>query len=376
MELSYWEKQSYFNKPDLLIIGSGIVGLNAALAFKARYPASGVLVLERGLLPLGASTRNAGFACFGSVSELADDLARMPEETVWETVKLRYAGLKKLKSLVGEKNMDYKALGGFEVFDDAGEFERYAGLLKEFNKHMRSVLRLKNVYSLVNKKINSSGLKGFRFCIQNRYEGQINTGMMMQALLGLAHRKGVRVLNGLEVEKLVDSGKWVDVQLKDGFVFSVKKVVVATNGFARQLLPQLDVKPARAQVLVTEPVKNLKLKGAFHYQQGYYYFRNIDGRVLLGGGRNLDFKAEETTEFGLTPKIQQRLDAILAEKILPGLAYKIDQRWSGIMGVGAEKKPIIKHISNNIVCAVRMGGMGVAIGSLVGEMAVRELTDQ
>jgi gamma-glutamylputrescine oxidase len=154
-----------------------------------------------------------------------------------------------------------------------------------------------------------------------------------------------------------------------------KKVIVATNGFARQLLPHLEVRPARAQVLITEPVKGLKLKGAFHYQQGYYYFRNIDGRVLLGGGRNLNFKGEETTQFGLTQQIQQKLETLLKTHILPGVPHKIDQRWSGIMGVGTEKKPIIKHISNNIVCAVRMGGMGIAIGSLVGEMAVKELTE-
>ncbi|MGZ3867219.1 MAG: FAD-dependent oxidoreductase, partial [Bacteroidia bacterium] len=131
--------------------------------------------------------------------------------------------------------------------------------------------------------------------------------------------------------------------------------------------------PARAQVLVTSPIKNLKLKGTFHYQQGYYYFRNIDNRILFGGGRNLDFEKEETTEFGLTNIVQNKLKDILHNNILPGKDYTIEHRWSGIMGVGSEKKPIIKHVSKNVVCAVRMGGMGVAIGCLVGEMAVNEL---
>ena len=31
-------------------------------------------------------------------------------------------------------------------------------------------------------------------------------------------------------------------------------------------------------------MKNLKIKGSFHYEKGYYYFRNIDNRILLGGG--------------------------------------------------------------------------------------------
>ena len=216
-------------------------------------------------------------------------------------------------------------------------------------------------------------MKGFNYCIKNQYEGQINTGKMMQTLLSLAHKKGIIVVNGLEVVKINDTGKETETYFKNELVVKSKQIIVATNGFAKQLMPQLDVSPARAQVLVTSPIKNLKLKGTFHYQQGYYYFRNIDGRILLGGGRNLDFEKEETTEFGLTEKVQQKLESILKENILPHHTYKIEHRWSGIMGVGSEKKPIIKHITKNVVCAVRMGGMGVAIGSLVGEMAVDEL---
>ncbi|MGZ3861656.1 MAG: NAD(P)/FAD-dependent oxidoreductase [Bacteroidia bacterium] len=373
MELSYWEKQSYFGQVDLLIIGSGIVGLNAAINFKTRFPKAKVVVAERGLLPLGASTKNAGFACFGSVSELQDDLTKMSDNTVWETVKLRFAGLKKLKKLLGEKAIDYHQWGGFEVFDNKADFEKCADAIKPFNAKITAALKLKNTYSIVNKKTESSGLKGFAFCIKNQYEGQINTGKMMQALLALAQKKGIIIVNGLEVEKINDSGKDAETCFKNGLTVKSKKVIVATNGFAKQLLPQLEVKPARAQVLVTSPVKNLKLKGTFHYQQGYYYFRNIDNRVLFGGGRNLDFAKEETTEFGLTNTIQDKLEDILKHNILPDKDYIIEHRWSGIMGVGSEKKPIIKHVSKNVVCAVRMGGMGVAIGSLVGEMAINEL---
>ena len=53
--------------------------------------------------------------------------------------------------------------------------------------------------------------------------------------------------------------------------------------------------------------------------------------------------------------------------ISPNNNYEIDYSWSGIMGVGKSKKPIIKMTSKNIGVGVRMGGMGVAIGSLVGE---------
>jgi len=373
MQLSYWELQYFINNSDLLVIGSGIVGLNAAISFKKRHPKANVLVVDRGVLPSGASTKNAGFACFGSVSELIDDLSKMEESLVWDTVELRYRGLLRLKNILGEKAMDYKPLGGFEVFDDGQEFENCVSRVKEFNLSACSITKLKETYKVNKRKIASSGFKGFKYCIENIAEGQINTGMMMRKLIQLAQSMGVLILNNIHISKIKDSGSKVHVLLADGTEVKAKKIIVATNGFAKELLKIKDVQPARAQVIITAPIPELKVKGAFHYQQGYYYFRNIDGRVLFGGGRNLDFKTEETTELGLTKVIQDSLESILKNQILPNTKYKIEHRWSGIMGVGSEKKPIIKHVSPNVVCAVRMGGMGVAIGSLVGEMAVVEM---
>jgi gamma-glutamylputrescine oxidase len=338
MQLSYWELQYFINNSDLLVIGSGIVGLNAAISFKKRHPKANVLVVDRGVLPSGASTKNAGFACFGSVSELIDDLSKMEESLVWDTVELRYRGLLRLKNILGEKAMDYKPLGGFEVFDDGQEFENCVSRVKEFNLSACSITKLKETYKVNKRKIASSGFKGFKYCIENIAEGQINTGMMMRNLIQLAQSMGVLILNNIHISKIKDSGSKAHVLLADGTEVKAKKIIVATNGFAKELLKIKDVQPARAQVIITAPIPELKVKGAFHYQQGYYYFRNIDGRVLFGGGRNLDFKTEETTELGLTKVIQDSLESILKNQILPNTKYKIEHRWSGIMGVGSEKK--------------------------------------
>ena len=86
MQLSYWEKNTFFTEIDVTIIGSGIVGLHAAIYLKLMRPQLKVVVVDRGFLPYGASTRNAGFACFGSVSELLDDLSREDEDTVFARV--------------------------------------------------------------------------------------------------------------------------------------------------------------------------------------------------------------------------------------------------------------------------------------------------
>ena len=102
-------------------------------------------------------------------------------------------------------------------------------------------------------------------------------------------------------------------------------------------------------------------------EQGYYYFRNIDQRILIGGGRNLNFKTESTMEFGQTCLIQSRLESLLRNTIIPKTNFEIDYSWSGIMGIGDKKKPILKQLSTNVSCGVRLGGMGVAIGASVGK---------
>lgn len=367
---SYWELDQYFKLFDLIIVGSGIVGLSTAISFKQKNRKASVLVLEKGFLPSGASTKNAGFACFGSPSEILDDLSRMKHETVWQTVELRWKGLQLLRNRLGDKNIEFHNWGGYELFDKPTEFDFCREHMSELNKEFECVLGIKKTYSDVTKKATQfCSVKGV---LLNKYEGQINTGMMMHSLLQLAAKNEITILNNAVITGVQDNKNIVELASNAG-TFWAKKVVVATNGFAKDLLAIKDVEPARAQVLITKPIKGLKIKGTFHYQQGYYYFRNINDRVLFGGGRNLDRETETTTKLELNEKLQKNLDKLLKTMILPGVNFEIEHRWSGIMGVGSEKRPIVEFVSPNVLAAVRMGGMGVAIGSMVGEMAAKKI---
>ncbi len=367
MQLSFWEKETYFANLDVLIIGSGIVGLNAALHLKTTQPSLKVMVVERGLLPTGASSKNAGFACFGSPSELLDDLTHHTEEQVFNLVERRWKGLQRLRQNLGDAAIDFHQWGGFELFDDAVLYKECADKLPYLNKQLASITGLSQTYTLADEKIDRFGLKHVQHLIENTAEGQIDTGKMILALTQKVQALGVLVLNYTEVLKLHDNGTSIAAETSQDITIEARTALVATNGFARQLLPEVQVIPARAQVLITKPIPQLKIKGTFHFDRGYYYFRNIGDRVLFGGGRNLNFKAEETTDFGLTELVQNKLEELLTEVILPDTPFEIEQRWSGIMGLGPVKTTIVRPVSERICCAVRMGGMGVAIGSLVGE---------
>jgi glycine/D-amino acid oxidase-like deaminating enzyme len=363
MDLSYWELKNWFANVDYTIVGSGIVGLHAALRLRERFPERKILVLERGMLPHGASTKNAGFACFGSLSEIIDDLKSHSEEEVMNLVQKRWKGLQLLRKRLGDDTIDFKPYGGYELFlnTDENSYGECVGKLPFINEILRPLFKA-DVFA---KEVDRFGFGGIHeYLIFNPFEAQIDTGNMMQGLLKQASNENILILNQQTVTSFIDKGNGVEVALGD-FSFITKKMLFATNGFANALTNGA-VKPARAQVLITEPIKNLDIKGTFHLDRGYYYFRNIGDRILLGGGRNLDFVTETTTEFGQTEIVQKKLEQLLKEVILPNQDFEIAHRWSGIMGIGNSKNPIVSQLSDNVCCGVRLGGMGVAIGSLIG----------
>lgn len=372
-ELSYWERETFFRGIDVAIIGSGIVGFHAALAIKEHSPTLRVAVLERGALPAGASTRNAGFACFGSISELLDDMEKQEEDAVWALVEKRWRGLQRLRERLGDLALEYREWGGFELFrpEEQRRYETCAALIPVFNGQMKRITGKQEIYQPVDDRLPEFGFGQTTHLILNRAEGQIHTGKMMKALLEQAREKGVALFYGLGVSALESAPSGAVIHTEQGWEIKAGKVLVATNGFARRLLPELPVLPARNQVLITGPVENLPVKGCFHYDRGFFYFRNIDGRILLGGGRNLAEQEEQTDEFGTTELIRQALLDMLHRVVLPGRPVAVDTWWSGILGVGGPKEPIVKEVAENIYAAVRLGGMGVAIGALVGEEGAR-----
>jgi len=365
---SYWEKSTFLSSIDIAIIGAGLVGTTAALYAKRKFPDAKVVVIDRGFIGSGASTKNAGFACFGSLSELLDDLEVEEESTVFDLLARRYEGLKHLLELLGKDHLDYKPLGGFEIFrqEDKATALLCTDKINYFNRKVRYITCMDKTYSLEREKITSSQFANVTHCIANRAEGQLHPGKMMERLYRLAQAEGVRFFHGIEVNDFEDSSSGVEIKLSNGWTFSTNQLVVANNGFARKLIPALNLEAVRNQVLVTAPIPSLSLKGAFHLHKGFFYFRNIKNRVLIGGGRHLCEEAETTDSFGSNTLIEASLRQLLNEVVIPNVSYKLESKWSGILGVGPSKQPILKKYSMHVTLAVRLGGMGVALGSALG----------
>ncbi|MBR7208018.1 FAD-binding oxidoreductase [Microvirga sp. STS02] len=371
--LSYWEHQSFFGPADVAIIGAGLVGLTAAIYLKQQRPGWRVVVLERGPLPSGASTKNAGFACFGSISELIEQEKRGNLQAI---VAARWAGLARLRALLGDAALDYRPVGGYELFrhEEAGLAAECRDKIDYFNVLLAPVIGHARTFRDASAEAGQFGFGGVGTLLKNEHEGSLDAGRMMRALLARAWAADVPVLTNCAVENVESSPAGHHLHLANGATVAAGQVLLATNAFATELLPELAVTPGRGQVLVTEPLPDVQLPGTFHYDHGYAYFRQLpDHRVLLGGGRNLDFEAEETTAPGLTRTVQHYLENLLREVILPGQQPRIDYRWSGVMGFGPALAPIIDWVRPGVLAAVRCNGMGVALGAGIGWQAAQKL---
>ena len=361
---SIWEQQSLYHAVDFCIVGAGLTGLFTSLELRQKFPKASIRVIESGLRPKGASVRNAGFACFGSPSEILEDQQIDGSKTAIQRVIRRYEGLSRIREVLGDSQIGWEANGGFEVFDvsDQARYEHCVASLDALNDQLQNAL----------------GFRPFRTCSENfgmdlqlplieiKGEASINTGLLMHNLIQKVLSSKIEILFGIQVDSYSVVNGGIHLETTNSPELQAGCLILATNGFTRKLV-DLPVYPNRGQILLTEPIPGLKLKGNYHLNRGYYYFRNFEGGIILGGGRHLDRDKEQTDSEDTSLKIQENLEQVLSEIILPYSDYKIKRRWAGTMAFGPnnEKEPLLKQLEPEVYAAVRLGGMGVAMAPML-----------
>lgn len=372
MAFSYWESTEWLEGRDLIIIGGGIVGLSAALQAKSDLPNRKVSVIERDPFGGGGSTKNAGFACFGSTRELQHDRAQLGDDAALSVLTKRINGLHKLRSTLGDDAMGYRACGSLELFRKQTEYDvPTATELKEINEWASEATGLSSTFSFADAQnlrgIEQSAIAG---AVSSKLEGSVDTGKLIRSLRSRVEALGVDLLFGLEVTALeaTHDSQRIHVQrsnsigTSDGIWLETPHVIIATNGFARELLPDCDVSPQKNLVLVTEPITHLNFDKTVHMDAGYIYARNIANRMLIGGGRHWEFDNDEAVESALLQ--------ILHDLWPQTKSATIAAKWTGTLGVGKSREPIVAKVHPRCVAAVKMGGMGVAIGMQIGMESV------
>jgi glycine/D-amino acid oxidase-like deaminating enzyme len=369
---SYWESRTWF-EADIAIVGGGLIGIQTALELASSRPERRILVLERGLIPRGASTRNAGFACIGSLSEIASDIDLLGRDAALDIVRQRFEGLKGLRSTCEGHDIGYLHDGGSEIFLD----DHHAlGRIEEINDLLYEVTGT-TTFHLRHDLIRASGLSDHvRHLVQSPVEGSLDSGKLVDTLWSKAQRAGVHIHTGSHVESIEAASDGVTLHVReiDGdHLIRAGEVVVATNAWIPDLVKNHEashIRPARGQILVTEPLKHMPLVGTYHFDEGYVYFRPVGNRILLGGARNLAFDEEQTTSHGTTDRIQGALEQLLREVIAPYESnLAIAHRWSGTMAFSPSKQPIVERVGPRTVVAFGCNGMGVALSCSIAKTA-------
>jgi glycine/D-amino acid oxidase-like deaminating enzyme len=359
---SYWESDQ-FKTNDFSIIGAGILGLFTAYELSIKYPKARIAIYERDAFAAGATTKNAGFACFGSLTEIASDKKRWGDDISLEIVRKRWQGIERIQSILGHK-IDYENLGGYElILDDESNVEELEGI-----NHFLHPIFNQNVFRFQTEKIKEFGFGSrVKKMIYNSLEGQIHSGKLILAMHKLLHNNNVQISTNSELTDFCQ-GESVSFSINGKQELKTKKLIFCTNAFPPEDIKS--IKPGRGQVLITRPIPNLKLKGCFHFHEGYYYFRNVDNRILFGGGRQLDFEGETDTRFLLNNTIQADLIEKLTTIILPNQTIEIDSQWSGIMAFSEDKLPLIQRLSDNVIYAMNCNGMGVSLSPITAKEIV------
>lgn len=367
--LSYWET-TLLGECDVAIVGAGLMGLWSAYFLKLKHPHMNIHVYDKDGFGLGASSRNAGFACFGTLGELVADSHKSSFTQALECVINRYKGLIEIQefSQKYQLNIDYEPLGGTEMLT-ASEHECLMESLPGINEALYQELRLKNVYHSLLPNEAPPFKSGYHY-IFNPYEGGLNSAKLLFGLSHIVQRLGVKVFHGFQVAE-VNSHHLLIKNSEREFEVKSKMTILAVNAFAKELI-NINIKPARGQILWGTGL-NLGFKGAFHFHEGFYYFRTIgENHFLIGGARHLDMEKEQTTVFNPNPKLQNHLLSFVHHELLMK-DFTIDNAWQGMMGFSNDKQPVIQEFKPDMWHLHGCNGMGVAMTPIIAKKFVEKI---
>jgi glycine/D-amino acid oxidase-like deaminating enzyme len=302
----------------------------------------GVLV-ERHHIAAGASGRNAGFLLAGVAESYADAVriyGRERARDTWQmTIENHTAEIEAIRGQdVGHRRQGSQILASGE--DEAALLAESAQLLNEDGFEASWDGR-----ALINPR-----------------DGEVTPSLLVGAFGRLAPEGAIR--EGVDITGLHSGNGEVLVEAH-GAECRAGCVILATNAYTSQLLPQIPIQPTRAQMLASAPVASRVCDLPTYSHHGYRYWRQLaSGEILIGGWRDTSMATEIGFEAEPTAGIQAHLEAQL-KRLSPSAS--VSHQWAGIMGFTQSGLPLVGPVDgmkNVYVCAGYNGhGMGFAFMS-------------
>jgi gamma-glutamylputrescine oxidase len=325
-------------KCDVLVIGGGIAG--TSLLWHLAHRRIDAVLVERERIAWGASGRNAGFLLAGVASSYAE--------------AVRTYGREKAREVWAITNENHDRMVEAARGQDVGHRRLGSAILPSGDEEQALLVESEHLLTEDGFQARWDGTR-----LVNPRDGEIDPSRMVAALARQARAGGVR--EGVGVTALRPRPH--DVLVTAGeFECEAGVVILATNGYTCQLVPDVEIQPIRAQMLATAPETRSLVDVPVYSHFGYRYWRQLpSGEVLVGGWRDTTLETEKTLDDEPTPEIQERLDRAVQEL---GAKGEVTHRWAGTMGFTRSGLPLagaLDGMRNVYVCAGFTGhGMGFA----------------
>lgn len=212
------------------------------------------------------------------------------------------------------------------------------------------------------------------------YEGPLGSGLRIptdaafqpmaraRALARSALAQGARLFEASPAREIEGHA----VRTPDGTV-RCRAVVVAVDGALDLLLPELAprIRSTRLQMLATAPTAEVRVPCPVYARWGYDYWQQLpDGRVTLGGCRDLEMDAEWGHDATPTPTLQAALDRVLRERVGVREAA-VTHRWAAVVGYTESGLPVFAEARPAVWAVGAYSGTGNVVGALCGRAAAR-----
>jgi glycine/D-amino acid oxidase-like deaminating enzyme len=369
MDLSYWERRHICRGGDLAIVGAGLTGLFTALFVREKFPHWKIDLFEKRQFGAVASTRNAGFACFGSPSEVLGDIDSMGNDAAIALVEKRWKGLERLKRLVPENAMRLKQNGGYEVFLNNSLYEDVRERLPDLNRAMADIFS-----GIVYHEVRPDH-KTWKGKIRIDGEASLDPFALCHYLEKQLTSQGVQIYRGIEIADFSETENGVVLESEHLGEVRYSHLILATNALTSIPGIASSITPSRNVVLVSKPYEKPCIKGNYHEYKGYVYFRDLGNRLLIGGGRHWEMDASKTISLEVPNEQVQRLENYARENIPGASAFTTDIAWSGIIAASprGDKRTLLKREGERTLVAARLSGMGVALSNVLESEAAELL---
>jgi gamma-glutamylputrescine oxidase len=358
---SYWLEDPSPERPDtrlvghvdVAIVGAGVTGCSAA--FRLAQAGLRVRVHEARAVAEGASGRNGGFASRGGAARY--DVARKtygPERAAAYWLWTEQA-LGRMVEIGGDA---LRRSGSYRLAADEEDRE---GIRLEYE-----ALRDDGFETEWLDDVAGGAAGRFRGAISTPGDCSLHPARFARRLAGLAARAGAEIRERDPV---------ADVAALDA-----DRVLIATDGYGHGLVPELadHIWPTRGQVITSEPLERILYDRPHAARRGFDYWQQLpNGRIVLGGFRDVAIDAELTDVEETTPTIQSSLDSFLRE--LAGAEVQVTHRWAGIFGLTRDLLPLVGPVpgrDGRVWVAGGYSGHGNVLGFACGELVADALLER